>query len=162
MIILAEKKDAVLINPPLDEPVELFGLRIGHVGTQSSFAISKIVSVFTGSEKNSKKASLKHLTNQAKHMNSNLISNCLIKVTKGSVTIRKCLLSYKLLTKSQENQSIGLVADQDTKVTVEDSEFTGSESHYSIGILIKNSDVTIKRCIVSGFKQSGIIAYLQG
>lgn len=63
MIILAEKWDSILISAPLDEPITLFNLRVGHVGTQSSFAISKIVSVFTGSEKTSKKANLKHLTN---------------------------------------------------------------------------------------------------
>ena len=94
-------------------------------------------------------------------MNSHLISNTLIRIIKGTVIIRKCLMSFKLLTKSQENQSVGVIADQDTKVTLEDSELTGSESHYAIGMLIKNSDVTIKKCLISGFKQSGIIAYLQ-
>ncbi len=149
-----------MINVPLGEPVELFSLRVGHVGTQSSFAISKIVSVFTGAKKSSQKDNLKYLTNQAKYMNSNLISNSLVRVIKGTVLIRKCLLSFKLLTKSQENQSVGLIVDQDTKVNLEDSEITGSESHYAIGVLVKNADVTIKRCLIAGNKQSGIIAYL--
>ena len=44
-------------------------------------------------------------------MNSNLISNSLIRITKGTVSINKCLLSFKLLTKSQENQSVAVIID---------------------------------------------------
>lgn len=60
--------------------------------------------------------------NFAKIYEQNSNPYCLLKVKKGNVLCQRCLFSFKLLTKTADMPTVGILLEEDTFLRLENSE----------------------------------------
>lgn len=158
VIILADAKDTITVDYKGEGKTLLRYLKVGNTASDSKIVLSNLKKMFITTHQDSK--DFNPYVNYARFYNSKLQSNSILRIVSGEAVAEKCLFSFKLLTKSFENQTIGIILEEKTKASLFNCEVIGNEFHFSQGILVHRANLILDSCIITKHLDSGVCLYL--
>lgn len=82
-------------------------------------------------------------------------TNCAILIKKGTVIMRNCKVNLNLIVKQDQPFMPAIVGIDQSTLIIKECEMRGSNAHDTLGLLLKNSNLLMKDCVLTHFKFGG-------
>ena len=161
VVILADKGDS--INVQCNEPglITLRNLKVAHTVARTELDIMKLINLLPNKKKINLSDRVGYRTVLAKGYSRNISQICLLRVLEGNVYTTGCSFSYRIMSKSFETITPGVVVEPNARLHMHSCEIIGHRIYQTLGVICQKATLIMEGCKVY-FNLSGGISALQG